>query len=57
MLEPGQSRRFREQQLWMRIGAPWNLVARWGGRPLSLPQTVANVIVTAAGMRTLPTGG
>ncbi len=55
-LEPGESRRFADRQLWMRIGAPWNLVARRGGRRLSLPQTVASVLVTADRIRTLSLG-
>jgi transcriptional regulator with XRE-family HTH domain len=50
-LEPGESRRFGAVELWMRIGAPWNLVARRGGRWLSLPQTVATVLLTAHGIR------
>jgi len=54
-LEPGESRRFAVGRLWIRIGAPWNLEASLAGRPLSLPQTVANLIVTASGIRT-PTG-
>jgi hypothetical protein len=55
-LEPGELRRFRERQLWMRIGAPWNLIASRGGRRLSLPQTVATVLVTARGVRTVGLG-
>jgi hypothetical protein len=54
-LEPGESRRFAVGRLWIRIGAPWNLEARLAGRPLSLPQAVANLVVTASGIRT-PTG-
>ena len=54
-LEPGDSRRFAVGRLWIRIGAPWNLEASLAGRPLSLPQTVANLVVTASGIRT-PTG-
>lgn len=52
-LEPGNSRSFGQGPLWIRIGAPWNLVARRGGRRLSLPQTIATVLVTASGMRTV----
>jgi len=55
-LEPGESRRFADGQLWIRIGAPWNLEASLAGRRLSLPRTVANVVVTARGIRTLATG-
>jgi RodZ C-terminal domain len=54
-LEPGDSHRFADGQLWIRIGAPWNLEASRAGRRLSLPQTVANVVVTASGIRTLAT--
>jgi helix-turn-helix protein/uncharacterized protein DUF4115 len=54
-LEPGQWRRFAQGPLWVRIGAPWNLDARRAGAPLSLPQTVADVVVTATGVRTLAT--
>jgi cytoskeleton protein RodZ len=54
-LEQGASRRFAVGRLWIRIGAPWNLEARLAGRPLSLPQTVANLVVTASGIRA-PTG-
>jgi cytoskeleton protein RodZ len=52
-LEPGQSRRFRDRQLWVRIGAPWNLIVNRGGRRLSMPQTVATVLVTSSGVRTV----
>jgi cytoskeleton protein RodZ len=55
-LEPGDSRRFADGQLWIRIGAPWNLEASLAGRRLSLPQTVANVVVTANGIRSPATG-
>jgi cytoskeleton protein RodZ len=51
-LEQGESRRFADEQLWIRIGAPWNLKASLAGRPLSLPKTVANLVVTASGIRT-----
>jgi cytoskeleton protein RodZ len=54
-LEPGDSRRFADGPLWIRIGAPWNLEASRAGRRLPLPQTVANVVVTASGIRTLET--
>jgi cytoskeleton protein RodZ len=52
-LEQGQSQRFGERRLWMRIGAPWNLIAARDGSRLSLPQTVASILVTAAGVHTL----
>jgi len=56
MLAPGESRRFGERRLWLRIGAPWNLLASRGGRSLSLPPGVANVLVTSSGIRTLALG-
>jgi hypothetical protein len=52
-LEPGASRRFADGPLWIRIGAPWNLEASLAGRRLPLPPTVANVLVTAMGIRRL----
>ena len=52
-LEPGELRRFADGPLWIRIGAPWNLEASLAGRRLSLPQTVADVVVTAMGIRRL----
>jgi cytoskeleton protein RodZ len=54
-LQPGDSRRFADGSLWIRIGAPWNLAASLAGRRLSLPHTLANVLVTASGIRTLAT--
>jgi cytoskeletal protein RodZ len=35
--------------LWIRIGAPWNLDASVGGRSLSLPSQVGDVLATAGG--------
>jgi cytoskeleton protein RodZ len=55
-LEPGESRRFKDGPLWIRIGAPWNLEARFSGRRLTLPQAVANLFMGASGIRTLTTG-
>jgi hypothetical protein len=55
-IQPGDSQRFADGQLWIRIGAPWNLEASLAGRRLSLPQTFANVVVTANGIRTPATG-
>lgn len=52
-LEPGELRRFRERRLWVRIGAPWNLIASRGWRRLPLPPTVASLLVTAGGIRTI----
>jgi transcriptional regulator with XRE-family HTH domain len=55
-LDQGESRRFAVGRLWIRVGAPWNLEASLAGRALSLPQTVASLVVTASGMRTAATG-
>jgi cytoskeleton protein RodZ len=55
-LDQGESRGFVVGRLWIRIGAPWNLEASLAGQPLSLPQTVANLVVTASGIRTAATG-
>jgi hypothetical protein len=52
----GDSRRFRGEQIWMRIGNPTNLVARLNGQPLDLPQGTANVLVTSDGAETLALG-
>jgi hypothetical protein len=46
-----QARRFRRRRLWVRVGAPWNLVVRAGRRRLALPiTTTGNVLVTAVGI-------
>jgi cytoskeleton protein RodZ len=55
-LEPGEARRFADGQLWIRIGAPGNLEASLAGRRLSLPRSVANVVVSTTGIRTPATG-
>jgi cytoskeletal protein RodZ len=52
-LEPGDSVRFAGRRLWIRIGAPWNLAARLNGRPVRLPTSIANVVVTPTGVRTI----
>jgi Helix-turn-helix domain/RodZ C-terminal domain len=40
------------RRLWVRVGAPWNLRVRAGGRPMPVPlQTIGNILVTAAGVR------
>jgi cytoskeleton protein RodZ len=53
VLEPGDSRSFHRGPFWIRIGAPWNLDASLAGQRLALPQTVATVMVTRSGVRTL----
>ncbi len=45
----GQTVRFTAGALWIRAGAPWNLSATLNGRPLQLPATIGNVIVTPHG--------
>jgi hypothetical protein len=49
-LEQGGSAQFVARRLWIRFGAPWNLDATLDGKTLALPGTVANVVVTAAGL-------
>jgi cytoskeletal protein RodZ len=51
-LETGRSVRFVARRLWLRIGAPWNLEATLNGKPVELPGSVGNIVVTAAGVRT-----
>lgn len=46
-LEPGDRLRLVGRRFWLRLGAPGNLEARLGGRPLELPQRLGNVVVTA----------
>jgi cytoskeleton protein RodZ len=51
-VRPGGSLTFVRRQLWIRIGAPWNLVARVNGHVVGpLPTRPGNVIVTPAGVR------
>lgn len=50
-LEEGRSLRLPARRLWVRLGAPWNLEARLRGRPVRLPGSTGNVLVTAAGLR------
>ena len=51
-LERGDSVRFVARRLWIRIGAPWNLEARLNGKPVRLPTSIADVIVTPTGLGT-----
>ena len=46
MLEPGRTARFSGKRLWIRIGAPWNLVATLNGKVVTLPAALGNVVVT-----------
>jgi cytoskeleton protein RodZ len=49
-LEPGRTARFAGQRLWVRIGAPWNLLATLNGKPVVLPPALGNVVVTPSGL-------
>jgi hypothetical protein len=53
-LEVGQRLRFPARALWMRIGAPWNLDARLNRKAVTLPERVANVLVTRTGVHPVP---
>jgi Helix-turn-helix domain/RodZ C-terminal domain len=55
-LEQGQSLRFAARRLWIRLGAPSNLEASLKGARVRLPDDTANVLVTAAGVRTVEDG-
>jgi cytoskeleton protein RodZ len=55
-LEQGQSLRFAAKRLWIRLGAPSSLEASLNGKRVSLPDDTANVVVTAAGVRTVEDG-
>lgn len=52
-LEAGLRAQFAGTHLWIRIGAPWNLDATLNGKPVQLPASVADVMVTAGGLRSL----
>jgi hypothetical protein len=45
-LEPGQRLRLTAPKVWLRLGAPWNLEARLGGRRIVLPARLGNVVIT-----------
>ena len=45
-VEPGRSVRFIGRRLWIRVGAPWNLDATLNGKPVQLPATVGDLVVT-----------
>jgi cytoskeleton protein RodZ len=54
-LQPGQRVRFGlRRRLWIRVGAPWNLDASIGRRPVTLPAHTGNLLATAAGLRPAP---
>jgi hypothetical protein len=55
-LELGQTLRFAARRLWIRLGAPSNLEASLKGARVRLPDDTANVVVTAAGVRTVQGG-
>ena len=52
LLRQGETVRLRGKQLWVRLGAPWNLDARLNGKPVhELPPTTGNVLITRAGLQ------
>lgn len=53
MLETGRHAGFAGGRLWIRIGAPWNLDATLNGKPVRLPATVGDVLVTPGAVRSL----
>lgn len=54
ILRRGERRSFRGP-LWIRMGAPWNLDARLGGRPVALPvREVGDVLLGEGGLRLAP---
>lgn len=56
MLAEGDSLRLAGKRLWIRLGAPQNLEAKVNGQAAALPDDTANVVVTAAGIRTVKRG-
>jgi hypothetical protein len=57
ILEQGKKLTLSGRVLWLRLGAPQNLVGRLGTRPVSnLPRGAATVVATPAGVRTLALG-
>jgi hypothetical protein len=52
-LQAGQRAQFAGAHLWIRIGAPWNVDATLDGKPVQLPASLANVLVTPGGLRSL----
>jgi hypothetical protein len=55
-LEPGRTVHFVSKQLWMRLGAPWNVDAQLNGKPTVLPTKTGDVVVTARGIATPASG-
>jgi hypothetical protein len=50
MLDSGRTAHFIGKRLWIRIGAPWNLLATLNGKPVTLPSALGNVVVTPSGL-------
>jgi cytoskeletal protein RodZ len=50
-LASGDAVRLHGTRIWLRLGAPWNLDARLDGKRLALPGQVADVVVSARGVR------
>lgn len=44
-LEQDARLRLPVRQLWLRVGAPWNLDARLRGKPVELPNRIADLVV------------
>jgi cytoskeleton protein RodZ len=49
-LQQDGSARFVARRLWIRFGAPWNLEATLGGKPIRLPSATGDAVVTSAGV-------
>jgi hypothetical protein len=56
MLAQGERLTVSGRVLWLRLGAPNNLVARVGTKPISLPAGAATVVATRTGLRTVSLG-
>ncbi len=53
-LAAGRRLRFARRRLWVRVGAPWYLTVKAGGRHVRMPlQTTGDMLVTAAGARVI----
>jgi cytoskeletal protein RodZ len=52
-LQLGERAQFAGRNLWIRIGAPWNIDATLNGKRVQLPASVADVMVTPSELRSL----
>jgi hypothetical protein len=48
-LKQGETVRFRATRLWIRLGAPWNVLATLNGKRVALPGSIGNVVATRTG--------